>query len=107
MVEAAQRDPSRFAEIYEHNFERVYAYIARRVENREEAQDLTAEVFHQALAKLGQFEWRGVPFVAWLLKIAAHALADRGKKSSRGPGQAGEGGGVGVGHPGGRKTRVS
>ena len=85
MVEAAQRDPSRFAELYEHNFERVYAYIARRVSNREEAQDLTAEVFHQALANLSQFEWRGVPFVAWLLRIAAHALADRWKKSSRDP----------------------
>jgi RNA polymerase sigma-70 factor, ECF subfamily len=85
MVEAAQRDPSCFAELYEYNFERVYAYIARRVENREEAQDLTAEVFHQALAKLGQFEWRGLPFIAWLLTIAAHALADRWKKSSRNP----------------------
>ena len=80
MVEAAQRDPSHFAELYEHNFERVYAYIARRVSNREEAQDLTAEVFHQALANLSQFEWRGTPFVAWLLRIAAHALADRWKK---------------------------
>jgi RNA polymerase sigma-70 factor (ECF subfamily) len=85
MVEAAQRDPSRFAELYEHNFERVYAYIARRVENREEAQDLTAEVFHQALANLSQFEWRGLPFIAWLLRIAANALADRWKKSSRDP----------------------
>jgi RNA polymerase sigma-70 factor (ECF subfamily) len=88
LVEAAQRDPSRFAELYENNFERVYAYIARRVENREEAQDLTAEVFHQALANLAQFEWRGVPFVAWLLRMASNALADRWKKSARDPVQA-------------------
>lgn len=85
MVEAAQHDPSRFGELYENNFERVYAYIARRVETREEAQDLTAEVFHQALANLSQFEWRGVPFVAWLLRIASNALADRWKKSARTP----------------------
>jgi RNA polymerase sigma-70 factor (ECF subfamily) len=85
MVEAAQRDPSRFGELYENNFERVYAYIARRVETREEAQDLTAEVFHEALANLLQFEWRGVPFVAWLLRIASNALADRWKKSARNP----------------------
>jgi RNA polymerase sigma-70 factor (ECF subfamily) len=76
-VEAAQRDPSRFAELYENNFERVYAYIARRVGNREEAQDLTAEVFHHALANIGQYEWRGVPFVGWLYRIAANAIADR------------------------------
>jgi RNA polymerase sigma-70 factor (ECF subfamily) len=75
LVEAAQRDPSCFAELYEQNFNRVYAYLAKRVSTREEAQDLTAEVFHQALAGIGKFEWRGAPFVAWLLGIAAHVLA--------------------------------
>jgi RNA polymerase sigma-70 factor, ECF subfamily len=82
-IEAAQRDPSRFAELYENNFERVYAYIARRVGYREEAQDLTAEVFHQALANIGRYEWRGVPFVGWLYRIAANAIADRWKRAVR------------------------
>jgi RNA polymerase sigma-70 factor (ECF subfamily) len=76
-VEAARQDPARFAELYEDNFERVYAYVARRVGNREEAQDVTADVFHQALAGLPRFEWRGLPFVAWLLGIAANVLTDR------------------------------
>jgi RNA polymerase sigma-70 factor (ECF subfamily) len=76
-VEAARQDPARFAELYEDNFERVYAYVARRVGNREEAQDVTADVFHQALAGLPRFEWRGLPFVAWLLGIAANVLSDR------------------------------
>lgn len=83
MIEAAQRDPSRFAELYENNFHRVYAFIARRVRNRAEAEDLTAEVFHQALSNLGRFEWRGVPFAAWLLRIAANTLADRWQRTSR------------------------
>ena len=83
LVEAAQRDPSRFAELYENNLERVYAYIARRVGNREEAQDLTAEVFHQALANLARFEWRGLPFAAWLLRIASNAIADSWKSKTR------------------------
>jgi len=82
-IEAAQRDPSRFAELYESNFERVYVYILRRAGNREEAQDLTAEVFHQALANIGSYEWRGVPFVAWLYRIAANAIADRWHRLSR------------------------
>jgi hypothetical protein len=43
LVAAAQRDPARFAELYEANFSRVYAYIARRVEHRHDAEDLTAE----------------------------------------------------------------
>ncbi|HTR24512.1 MAG TPA: sigma-70 family RNA polymerase sigma factor [Terriglobales bacterium] len=76
-VEAATRDPSRFAELYENNFERVYAYFARRVSTREEAEDLTSEVFREALAGLPRFEWRGAPFVAWLLGIATNVLADR------------------------------
>jgi RNA polymerase sigma-70 factor, ECF subfamily len=83
LVEAAQKDPGRFAELYENNFERVYAYVARRVGNREEAQDLTAEVFHQALANLARFEWRGLPFAAWLMRIASNAIADSWKSKSR------------------------
>jgi RNA polymerase sigma-70 factor (ECF subfamily) len=80
LVEAAQKDPTRFAELYETNFERVYAFVARRVNNRDAAEDLTSEVFHRALANLRQFEWRGVPFAAWLLRIAANAIADRAQR---------------------------
>jgi RNA polymerase sigma-70 factor, ECF subfamily len=83
LIEAAQRDPSRFAELYELNFSRVYAYIARRIGNREDAQDLTAEVFRRALANLGKFEWRDVPFVVWLFKMAANAIANRWKLAAR------------------------
>jgi RNA polymerase sigma-70 factor (ECF subfamily) len=82
-VEAAQRDPSRFAEIYEANFYRVYAYISSRVGQRQIAEDLTSDVFREALAGIGKFEWRGVPFAVWLLRIAARALADHFKRSSR------------------------
>jgi RNA polymerase sigma-70 factor (ECF subfamily) len=84
LIEAAQSDPGRFAELYENNFNRVYAFVARRVNDREEAQDVTAEVFHQALKNLGRFQWRGVPFAAWLLRIAANALADRWQRAARG-----------------------
>jgi RNA polymerase sigma-70 factor, ECF subfamily len=80
LVEAAQRDPTKFAELYERNFERVYAYIAWRVRNREETEDLTSDVFHRALASLPRFEWRGVPFAAWLIKIAANVVSDRLKQ---------------------------
>jgi RNA polymerase sigma-70 factor, ECF subfamily len=83
LVEAAQRDPSRFAELYELYFEIVYAFIARRVRERAVVEDLTSDVFHKALANLGRFEWRGVPFAAWLLKIAANAITDRAKPSGR------------------------
>jgi RNA polymerase sigma factor (sigma-70 family) len=83
LVEAAQRDPARFAGLYEQNFYRVYAYIARRVGERHHAEDLTAEVFREALAGIGKFEWRGVPFVAWLLRIASRAIADHFQRTGR------------------------
>jgi len=83
LVEAAQRDPSRFADLYEQNFYRVYAYVARRVRDRHQAEDVTAEVFREALAGIQKFEWRGVPFIAWLLRIASRAIADHWQRSGR------------------------
>jgi RNA polymerase sigma-70 factor (ECF subfamily) len=83
LIEAAQKDPARFAELYENNFDRVYAYVARRLGDRNEAEDLTSEVFHQALAGLRRFEWRGVPFAAWLFKIASNAIIDRSKRAAK------------------------
>ncbi len=83
LIEAAQNDPSRFAELYEQNFHRVYAYVARRVRDRAETQDLTAHVFQQALANLGKFKWKGSPFAAWLYRIAANAIADQARRRMR------------------------
>jgi RNA polymerase sigma-70 factor, ECF subfamily len=83
LIEAAQRDPARFADLYERNFERVYAYIVKRVQDRAESEDLTADVFHHALANLKRFEWRGIPFAVWLFRIAANVIADRWQRSGR------------------------
>ena len=77
LVEAAQRDPSRFAALYERHFERVYAFVVRRVRDRALAEDITSDVFHKALANIGRFEWRGAPFSAWLIRIAANCVVDR------------------------------
>src|ERR1700681_1512422 len=83
LVEAAQKDPAKFAELYEIHFARVYAFVARRVRDRDRAEDLTSEVFHKALAGLGTFEWRGAPFSAWLVRIAANLVIDQGKRAAR------------------------
>jgi RNA polymerase sigma-70 factor (ECF subfamily) len=83
LLEAAQKDPARFADLYELNFERVYAFVAHRVGDRDAAEDLTSEVFHKALANLRRFEWRGAPFAAWLFKIAANAIADRTQRAGK------------------------
>ena len=83
LIEAAQHDPARFADLYELYFERVYAYVVKRVRDRADTEDLTAEVFHQALANLKRFEWRGIPFAAWLYRIAANLISDRWQRSGR------------------------
>ena len=90
LVEAAQTDPAKFGALYEIHFERVYAFIARRVRDRDTAEDLTSEVFHKALASLGSYEVRGAPFVTWLYRIAANAMADQSKRAAREVATAGE-----------------
>lgn len=83
LIAAAQKDPARFAELYEIHFERVYAYIVKRVGNRAETEDLTSEVFRHALASLDRFDWRGAPFAAWLYRIAANLISDQRQRSGR------------------------
>ena len=83
LIEAAQRDPRQFARLFERHAHRVYAFVARRVRDREEVEDITSEVFHQALKNLKRYEYRGVPFSAWLFKIAHHAIAQYGRDASR------------------------
>ncbi len=83
LIEAAQGDRARFADIYEEYFELVYAYVARRVRNRSTAEDLTSDVFHRALANLPKFKWTGAPFASWLFRIASNLIADRAKRAAR------------------------
>ena len=83
LIEAARKDPGRFGELYEAHFDQVYAYSLGRVRDRAGAEDVTSEVFRRALAFLPRFEWRGVPFGAWLLKIASNVIADRSKREAR------------------------
>lgn len=83
LIEAAQRDRARFADIYEEHFELVYAYVARRVRDRATAEDLTSDVFHKALANLQRFKWTGAPFASWLFRIASNLIADRVKRKAK------------------------
>lgn len=83
MVEAAQADPARFLALYDCYFHRVWSYVVRRAASRAEAEDVTSEVFRRALESLGNYEWRGIPFAAWLLRIAGNTLANRWEKAGR------------------------
>lgn len=83
LIEAAQADPRLFGPLYEANFHRVYAYVSKRVGDRSTAEDLTSEVFREAIRGLRRFQWQGTPFIAWLLRIARDTSSDHFRKTMR------------------------
>jgi RNA polymerase sigma-70 factor (ECF subfamily) len=83
LVAAAKLDPQAFGALYELYVDRVYRYAYRRVGTHHDAEDVTAQTFQQALAALPKYEWRGLPFGAWLFRIAANVINRRGRTGSR------------------------
>lgn len=83
LVAAAQRDPANFGPLYELYVDRIYRYAYRRVGTHHDAEDVTAQTFQQALAALPNYEWRGLPFGAWLFRIAGNIINRRGRTSNR------------------------
>ncbi|TAL20463.1 sigma-70 family RNA polymerase sigma factor [Patescibacteria group bacterium] len=73
-IEAAKRDRREFARLYDAYADRVYRYLLRRTAHVQRAEDLTQETFLKALAALRHYEWRGVPFGAWLFRIARNTM---------------------------------
>jgi RNA polymerase sigma-70 factor, ECF subfamily len=84
LVAAAKRNPAEFGPLYERYVDQIYRFAYRRTGgNHAEAEDVTAQTFQQALAALPSYEWRGLPFGAWLYRIASNILHRRGRISSR------------------------
>jgi RNA polymerase sigma-70 factor (ECF subfamily) len=76
LIERARSEPAAFGELYERYVDRVYSYIYHRVGNAQDAEDLTARTFYRALDKLDTYEDRGLPFSAWLFRIAHNLTAN-------------------------------
>ena len=83
LVELAKEDPEAFGELYRRCVDRIYTYIYYRVGNTSDAEDLTARTFHQALTHLPKYTDHGVPFVAWLYRIAHNLVANHHRSHSR------------------------
>ncbi|HYI14676.1 MAG TPA: sigma-70 family RNA polymerase sigma factor [Thermomicrobiales bacterium] len=83
LVAAAKRDPRNFGPLYELYVDRIYRFAYRRVGTHHEAEDITAQTFQQALQALPAYEWRGLPFGAWLFRIAGNIINRRGRTSGR------------------------
>ena len=83
LIEHAKTDPEAFGEFYERYVERIYNYIYYRVSSADDAEDLTARTFFQALDKIDRYEDRGAPFSAWLYRIAHNLVANWHRQRSR------------------------
>lgn len=83
LVELAKDEPEAFGELYERNVERIYTYIYYRIGNADDAEDLAARTFYQALGSIARYLDKGVPFAAWLYRIAHNLVANYHRTRSR------------------------
>ncbi len=81
LIQAARSDPRAFGPLYEHYLARIYRYLRARTATDEAAADLTQQVFLKALAALPNYHPRGLPFAAWLFRIARNTAIDRYRRS--------------------------
>ncbi|MBE0480791.1 MAG: sigma-70 family RNA polymerase sigma factor [Dehalococcoidia bacterium] len=81
---AAQRgDRDAFSSLYEANVDRVYRYLAARLGQPADVEDITTEVFIRAMQALPSYRIRGTPFIAWLFRIARNQAINYFKKRER------------------------
>jgi RNA polymerase sigma-70 factor (ECF subfamily) len=85
LVREAATDADAFGQIYERHVRKIYNYIYYRTSNHHEAEDLTARVFQRALKHVANFKDQGVPFSAWLYRIAHNLVANWHRDRSRRP----------------------
>ncbi len=84
LIERAKQDKEAFGSLYERYVDRIYKYVYYRTGNTADAEDLTARIFERAFNHIGNYRDQGVPFSAWLYRIAHNLVAnwhrDRSKR---------------------------
>lgn len=83
LIERAKNDKEAFGQLYERYVTKIYNYIYYRTGNVADAEDLTARVFIRAMQHIGRYDDRGVPFSAWLYRIAHNLVANWHRDRSR------------------------
>ncbi|MEQ8425103.1 MAG: sigma-70 family RNA polymerase sigma factor, partial [Cyclobacteriaceae bacterium] len=74
IIAQAKKNPKVFGALYEKYFDRIFNYLYRQTDDEELAGDLCSQTFVNALNNLKKYEFRGVPFSAWLYKIASNEV---------------------------------
>ena len=80
---AKEGDQEAFAQLYEEYFDKIYRYVTIRIGDKMEAEDITQQVFLNAIKAISSFKWRGVPFSAWLFRIAHNQVVDYLRKRKK------------------------
>lgn len=80
---AQRRDEQAFSRLYEAYFDRIYRYIAIRIGDKTEAEDMTQQVFLKSLQSISSYKWTGKPFSAWLFRIAHNQVVDHLRKKTK------------------------
>ena len=74
ILERARKNPRAFGELYEKYFDRIFNFIFRQTDDEDLTADLCSQTFLIILKNLEKYEFRGVPFSAWLYKIASNEI---------------------------------
>jgi RNA polymerase sigma-70 factor (ECF subfamily) len=82
---ARQGDQEAFAQLYETHFDKIFRYVVLKIRNQTEAEDMTQQVFVKAYESIGSYQPQGVPFTAWLFRIAHNQMVDYVRKESKKP----------------------
>ena len=83
LVDRAKANPEAFGALYERYVDKIYSYIYYRTGNQADAEDLTAKTFYRAMQHICRYEERGLPFSAWLYRIAHNLVANWHRDRSR------------------------
>ena len=83
LARASQGDNGAFGELYERYIDRIFNYVYYRTGNMHDAEDITARVFQRAMNHIHNYTDRGVPFSAWLYRIAHNLVANWHRDRSR------------------------
>lgn len=73
-VEAAKQNPARFDVLYDRYYKSIFVFVYRRIGDEEVTADITSQVFLKALINIKKYEFKGVPFSAWLFRIAFNEI---------------------------------
>lgn len=74
ILERSRKNPRAFGELYEKYFDRIFNFVFRQTDDEELTADLCSQTFLIALKNLEKYEFRGVPFSAWLYRIASNEV---------------------------------